>query len=122
MNYDERDVLTQYIWNHYRWLMTDFERLVGTAIIGRVKADAAGAKKHAEMIRNKVGRSGDPDVEAALADGPKAFRRRVADRVMAERGDEVDLNRCPQCDRIPRTPLAKQCPWCFYRWHPDSAR
>ncbi|GAB5534052.1 MAG: hypothetical protein Rubg2KO_03010 [Rubricoccaceae bacterium] len=117
MSYNEDEVLIDYIWWNYRGLMTDFERLVGSAVIGRLKADAAGATRMAEIIRRKWGREGDPDVESALAGGPDAFRRRVAERVMAERGGDVNLNRCPKCDRIPRTPRAKQCLWCKHRWH-----
>lgn len=102
--------------------MTDFERLVGNAVIGRLKADATESKRLAEIIHRKWARTGDPDVESALAGGADAFRQRVADRVMAEHGDEVDLNRCPECGCIPRTPKAKPCPWCFHKWHHVTAQ
>ena len=114
MNYDETKVLTDYVWWNYRSLMTDFERLVGNAIIGRLKADAAKSKRLAAILHRRWARTGDPDVESALAGGAEAFRQRVADRVMTEHRDEVDLNRCPECNRIPRTPRAKQCLWCHH--------
>ena len=41
MDYDDDLELTHYVWNHFVSLMTDFERLVGKAINGRLKASHA---------------------------------------------------------------------------------
>ena len=47
--------------------------------------------------------------------GEDAFLENLRDRVISD-NPEV-LNRCPKCQRVPVTPRAKQCPWCFHDWH-----
>jgi hypothetical protein len=116
MNYDEDGELTRYVWDHYLHLMTDFERRVGFAVIGRQKvANMGAAASHPLLAR--WGLADDPEVNAALADGVEAFRRQVRERVLSSRPDEVFVNRCPRCQRVVRTPRAQQCFWCGCDWH-----
>jgi hypothetical protein len=117
VEYDEDRELTRYVWDYYQRLMTEFERRVGRAIIGRAKAAAVGISEMAGLLHRRWGEVGVPEVEAALADGPEVFRRRVRDRLLAERGSEVFVNRCPRCARVVRTPQARQCFWCGFDWH-----
>jgi len=117
MAYDEDRELTEYVWENYAELMTAFERRVGWVIVSRLKAAAANSSQMSEMIERHWGHRDDSEVNAALADGVEAFRRRVRDRVVAECGERVFVNRCPRCGRIVRTPKAQQCFWCGYDWH-----
>jgi hypothetical protein len=121
VEYDEDRELTRYIWNHYGRLMTEFEWRVGRASLGRAKAAASRSPEMAEALNRLWGAVGEPEVEAALADGPETFRRRVRDRLLAERGAEVFVNRCPRCGRVVRTPRARQCFWCGFDWHGSEA-
>jgi hypothetical protein len=116
MEYDDATELTRYIWGHYQSLMTDFERRVGVAISARLKA-APSSPTMARVLNERWGCAGDPAVEAALAEGPEAYRKRVCRRVLAEHGAEVFINRCPNCGRVVRTPQARQCFWCGHDWH-----
>jgi hypothetical protein len=115
MEYNDGVELTRYVWDHYGRLMTEFERRVGAAIIHRLKLARAG--RESNPIARRWGALDDPEVNAALADGPEVYRRRVCDRVLAESGGEVFINRCPACGRVVRTPKARQCFWCGYDWH-----
>ncbi|MDG3002292.1 hypothetical protein [Paludisphaera mucosa] len=116
MEYEDDHELTRYVWSHFRARMTDDERRVGSAIVGREKAALIGAKPdHPLAVR--WGRTDDPEINAALTDGPEAFRRRVCKRVLAEAADESFVNRCPKCRRVVRTPKARQCFWCGFDWH-----
>jgi len=117
MDYDDEAVLTHYVWEHYQGLMTEFERRVGIAIIGRAKATSSSSPPMARMLNERWGGANDPEVEAALAEGPEAFRRRICRRLLGERGSEVLVNRCPSCGRVVRTPQARQCFWCGHDWH-----
>lgn len=36
---------------------------------------------------------------------------------MTETREKVFLNNCPKCDKLARTPYAKQCRYCGYNWH-----
>ncbi len=119
--YDEDAELTRYVWDYYAGLMTDFERRVGSAIIGRMKAAASSNPTVTRMLNERWGRAGDAEVDAALADGVESFRRRVCQRVLAECEGKVFVNRCPGCGQVVRTPQAQQCFWCGQDWHPTAA-
>jgi hypothetical protein len=119
--YDEDRELTRYVWDHYEQLMAEFERRVGRAIIGRAKAAAAGPPEKAGVLHRRWSEVGVPEVEAALAEGPEVFRRRLRDRLLSERGAEVFVNRCSKCGRVVRTPRARQCLWCGFDWHSADA-
>jgi hypothetical protein len=119
MEYDDEAELTRYVWDYYQSLMTDFERRVGTAIIGRTKAAASTSPDVARMLNERWGQVGDSEIDAALAEGAEAFRRRVCRSVLSERGRDLFVNRCPRCNRVVRTPHARQCFWCGHDWHGD---
>ncbi len=116
MAYDDDGELTHYIWNHYRQLFTPFELQVGRAIHWREKASISDSQM-AAMINRNWSEVGNAEIEAALAEGPEAFRQQVKNRVLAEHTATVFINRCPKCDRLVRTPLARQCFWCGFDWH-----
>lgn len=117
MEYDEDRELTRYVWENYSGLMTEFECRVGWVIISRMKAAATQSAATAEMMNRHWCARDDVEINAALADGPEAFRRRVRERVLADCGERVFINRCHRCGRVVRTPKAQQCFWCGYDWH-----
>jgi hypothetical protein len=117
MEYDDEREFTRYVWDYYQHLMTDLERRVGVAISARVKAAASSSPAIAHALNERWGCAGDLEVEAALSEGPEAFRRRVSRRVLAEHNSVVVVNRCPKCRRVLRTPQARQCFWCGHDWH-----
>ena len=119
--YDESRVLTGYVWQHYRDLFTEFERKVSDRIVIEMKT------KHSppEVLAERLARLwGPPDaaVTATLEKGHWAFLDRVRDRILAEEGDRVVINRCPMCQWVAKTPKAKQCWWCYHDWHGAAAR
>lgn len=120
MEYDDERELTRYVWDFHGGLMSAFEQRVGWAHLAAGKA-AAGYQAVAEFILRRRGIAGDPEAEAALAEGVEAFRRRVCRRVLADHGAAVLVNRCPSCGRVVRTPQARQCFWCGFDWHSADA-
>jgi hypothetical protein len=117
VDYDDDYELTQYVWNHYTRLLTEFEWRVGRAIMGRAKAAMSNSPQIAERLNRLWGGIEEPEINAALAKGPDEFRRRVCDRLLAVCAAEIFVNRCPNCERIVRTPQARQCFWCGFDWH-----
>ncbi len=61
--------------------------------------------------------SPDPEVKALLADGFTAYKHRMIKRIYLEHRQEIAFNRCPKCDRVARTPQARQCRFCGHDWH-----
>jgi len=60
--------------------------------------------------------SEDPNVFDLLKDGEHAFRKRTSKRILKEHKKEIKLNICPICNRLARTPKARQCRHCEYKW------
>ena len=57
------------------------------------------------------------EVMNLVKDGYEAYKNKVAMRIWENHKGELDLNLCPKCGKIARTPWAKQCRFCFYDWH-----
>jgi len=52
-----------------------------------------------------------------LENGYSEFIKNTATRIFNEHGNELELNLCPECGKITRTPKAKQCKFCGNNWH-----
>jgi hypothetical protein len=115
VEYDEPSVLTEYVWSQCYGEMTDLERAGQKAVHARSKAAASDSDRMRRMILDKWGGGNDPAVVAALAQGEDAFRIALRDRVLRDHPEVV--KRCRKCDRVLRTPRARQCRWCFDSWH-----
>jgi len=47
-----------------------------------------------------------------------AFRRKVAERILAANEKEIEIARCPECQRVLDTPSSMGCVVCGHDWHP----
>jgi hypothetical protein len=105
--------LTDYIIQYYSHLMSHNEKQAHLNIIYLQKTERN------ESMRNSFTQRGwiihKPEYDDLLKDGYGIFFENVAKRIFRE--NEVVLNLCPQCQKIARTPLAKQCRFCFHSWH-----
>lgn len=117
-SYDEDKILTDIVWRHYRHLFTKFERKVAERIFVEMKTrDDPPDFIETVPYFARVLADRDEAVMNALKVGHAAFQRRVRDRILAEAGNQVYINRCPVCHRVVRTPKAKQCLWCRHDLH-----
>ena len=116
MQYDDEQVLAKYVFEHCSSFLTEFEQRVDRACHARAKA-AIASPGVARIIEKRHGLFGDPEVDAALADGVDSFRRQCCQRVLTDNAGKIFINRCSRCNRIVRTPKAKQCLWCENDWH-----
>ena len=113
VDYDENDVLTAYIWFNYSHLMTKAEQF------GHKAAAHDDAEWNA-TYRQYFGAETWSQMVQDYSNGRDAFRRRVSERVLHDHNHEIVVQRCPECQRIVRTPRAKQCLWCGHDWHNDG--
>jgi hypothetical protein len=116
MEHDDEAELTDYIWEYYGKLMTEFEQQMSWADLAR-KKQAIGNTDTAQFILRRHGITGNPIAESILAEELDAFRRGVAQRLLRENRDQIVVNRCPACHRVARTPQARQCFRCGHDWH-----
>lgn len=57
------------------------------------------------------------EIRELVSGGFEAFKEKVVVRIWKEHKDELELNLCPRCNKIARTPWASQCRFCFFDWH-----
>jgi hypothetical protein len=106
--------LVDYIYDFQVKFMTEDERLASGKIIfsskdpGEMMIEAKKIKK--EIIEGEIRKQ-------MLANGFDVFKNRVATRIYLRHKHELELNCCPKCGKIARTPLSKQCRFCFHSWH-----
>ncbi|KXX69466.1 hypothetical protein [Flammeovirga sp. SJP92] len=51
-----------------------------------------------------------------LENGIEHFRLKIAERILNENPEKIEFNNCPKCDKLARTPKAKQCRHCGHDW------
>lgn len=124
---DDRDAAAYLVRNRMD-LLTDEERL---ALWGAQIAASFGAHRALKTpMRDKVARALQlvPGLtEAADADDPKAaalealhrYERLLLARVLSETSFGDEIARCPACNRILRTPEARQCLACGHDGYRD---
>ena len=118
-DYDDNAALRAYVAKHCRHLMTPLERRTTeyTVPITSETPPSDKARRIYAMLEERDGHVDDHDTLLAFA-APAADRERNAvDRLIRDCYDKLSLNRCPACQRLVRTPLARQCLWCGHRWH-----
>jgi hypothetical protein len=116
----EADV-AEYLIKYYSFLLTDTERLALKHLQHNEKLLANEDTESRERMREMYLRMGwltsDARVLTLLQDGQEMFIQRAAQRIYAENGGEQLLNTCPACNRLARTPQARQCRYCNFDWH-----
>jgi rubrerythrin len=122
--YEEDGWLDSYVCVNYADLMNDFERADLKALHAEKKAALhaqEGLEEQASLERERYIDMNKHGVSEALKMGDSAFMRKIRKRILMEHSDQIEVNRCPKCDRIPRTPKAKQCPWCKHSWRDEAS-
>ena len=114
MEYDENTVLRDYVWVHGQEYMTDVELLAQKVVFARLKAESSDPKM-SKRILEKWGSVDDSRVSDLLSHGVEHFQESLRNRILNEHPGIV--NRCPNCNKVVKTPKARQCRWCLHDWH-----
>ncbi|MBB4806992.1 hypothetical protein HNP38_002288 [Chryseobacterium defluvii] len=104
-----------YIRNYFSNLMTNDEKLALKHHIYTYKSSDNPTMR--KMMLEKGWINSDPEIINFLKNGYEEFELNVAKRIMAETPQKVFFNNCPKCNKLARTPYAKQCRYCGYSWH-----
>jgi hypothetical protein len=59
----------------------------------------------------------EPEILEFLKNGYDDFEINIAKRIIAETPDKIFFNNCPNCNKLARTPYARQCRHCGHNWH-----
>lgn len=115
ISYDDAEELRRYLIGHAHLFMTDFESWSYNLAAKRAKA------QHSDWLEQKLpGRLAEEteEVRQASLAGYTTIQQAFLERMEHEvQKRTVVINRCPACQRIIRTPLARQCLWCGHDWH-----
>lgn len=80
-------------------------------------SETFGENEKRRRVYEKLGwLSSDKEIVGLLKDGYEAFELNISKRLLSTHPDEIFLNYCPECNRLARTPMAKQCRYCGYNW------
>jgi len=104
-----------YIRNYFSNLMTDDEKLTLKYHMYTYKTE--GNPKMRKIMVERGWISEQPNIKEYLKDGYEEFELSVAKRIMKEAPEKVFLNNCPKCNKLARTPYARQCRHCGNNWH-----
>lgn len=116
--YDDDVALRAYVLQHFPHLMTPLERRVteySAPIVGN--SDHSKILKLYDNLEERDGHVDDADVLNALQAPYEDRIVNAVDRVLKTRRADIIENRCSECQRLVRTPVAKQCLWCGHDWH-----
>lgn len=111
----------KYIVNYFPKLLTDLERLAikHSHSIIKLGLDETKINIHhpsVNIYKNAGWISENIEILDLLQNGYDYFEVRVAERIMKESKEKVVLNYCPSCNKLARTPHAKQCRFCSFNW------
>lgn len=104
-----------YIRNYFSNLMTTDEMLALKYQMYTYKTEDDA--KMRKILIDKGWISTDPKIKELLKEGYQEFEINVAKRIMKETPEKVFLNYCSKCNKLARTPFAKQCRHCGNDWH-----
>jgi hypothetical protein len=106
--------LIDYIYWYCEKYKTADEKLAGKSVLYDTSNISETMRK---MMIQRGWFSDEVYIKEMLKDGYENFKTRVAKRIFFEHKNELELNLCPECLKIARTPLAKQCRFCRHDWH-----
>lgn len=109
----------QYIIKYFPHLLTAAERMAILHTSSTYKLEHATVDKphRATVFREKGWLTEDQTVLDLLKEGYAQFELNVANRIVVQSPDKVFFNHCPKCNKLARTPRARQGRFCGHSWH-----
>ena len=108
------DEVDEYITNNFTEVMNTNEQTAYQLLLRVERAEADGMDYEFALRKHRI--HPNPEVNALMMAGYEWFIKRVRDRVVAENAETGVLKQCPRCEKLLRTPSAKQCRYCFHSW------
>lgn len=109
--------LAEYIFNYGSKFFTPEELLANRHLMAMEKSNNRENERWYQFYMKGQGVNSDKQMMNLVEGGFAPFMKRVTERIFKEHVNELELNLCPVCNKICRTPKAKQCRFCFHDWH-----
>ncbi len=108
----------KYIINYFSNLLTSEEKMaIKTSSMFKLEHSNSKNPNLTKMYRENGWLTSDQSVLDLLKEGYDNFELNVANRIMEQSPDKVFFNNCPKCNKLARTPYARQCRHCGHKWH-----
>lgn len=110
----------RYITLFFSSFFTDEERVAQRHLHSTIKMQGLDEKEfnRIEKVYKKVNwLIGWQPALDLIKNGEEAFIVNTAKRIIRDNPNDIFLNICPKCNKLARTPYAKQCRHCGFDWH-----
>jgi hypothetical protein len=106
--------LKVYIYTYCMEFMTDDELTERTAMM---RGYTIFSESELSAMREQKLMGDNLNVPHVFEDRHEALKERIVNRIWNEHRLELNLNLCPVCRKVARTPHSRQCQFCFHDWH-----
>jgi hypothetical protein len=106
-----------YIIAYYSKLLTPTEAKALRHYFSTLKLEDAEDDRLERMYLKTGWMSTDPEILNYLENCYEPFILKCSERIVKDDPAEVFFNLCPVCQKLARTPYAKQCRYCGNDWH-----
>jgi hypothetical protein len=115
--------LARYIIGYFSHLMTEKESRALRHLTTKEKlalsnhhSNDQAKEQRIKVFKEKGLLIDDVEVLALLKNGNTEFVNRTAERILNDNKDRIQINNCPHCGKLARTPYARQCRHCEHSW------
>lgn len=109
----------KYIIRYFSNLLTSAEKMAikHTTSIYQLEPSTSGNLNLTKIFRENGWLTSEQSVLDLLKDGYENFELNIANRIIDQNPNRVFFNHCPKCNKLSRTPYARQCRHCGHSWH-----
>jgi hypothetical protein len=114
--YDEKQSLINYVIFYYTNLLDNYDKkILKFRWVIRKETNVVDSKL---MKKYGITKEEETDLQRFMNDDIffQYFGAKV-EKLLTENRDKIHINRCPNCNKITRTNIAKQCRYCGCDWH-----
>ncbi|MBQ4805549.1 hypothetical protein J8L88_21985 [Aquimarina sp. MMG015] len=107
----------KYISNYYHQFFNEKENIAHRHINSLIKLNGESENSPRFKIYKRTGKiTSDKEALELIKNGETEFLIDTANRILKEHKEEIFLNNCPNCQKLARTPKARQCRHCGNKW------
>lgn len=110
---------SKYLVEHFSNLLTDEEKMAIKHFhsVYKIENSTSDKSKLTKFYKKTGWLTSDQKILNLLNDGYEGLEQKIAERILKENPDKIYFNNCPKCNKLARTPKAKQCRFCGNDWH-----
>ena len=108
------EIKDYFLWNCHNWMLThEIIALRRSSLTAHGEETTRKAAKKSEEWESRYGFQNEA-INNFVALGLENLHNAIANRMLKEHPEL--LNYCPKCNKLARTPKARQCRHCNYKW------